>query len=90
MSSSGKGLSYKVAQVKDFKMRMQRATEGRKGRLAVTVEVFEVAPISLKKVLKKVGLAACFLNLKRNVLLAADLRSRFLPKPRCLPPRSQV
>ncbi|KAF2287273.1 hypothetical protein GH714_039510 [Hevea brasiliensis] len=39
-----KGLNFKVAKVKDFKMRLQGQSEGRKGRLSVTAEVFEVAP----------------------------------------------
>ncbi|KAI3442195.1 Non-specific serine/threonine protein kinase, partial [Psidium guajava] len=39
-----KGLSFKVASVKDFKIRLQGPVEGRKGRLSVTAEVFEVAP----------------------------------------------
>ncbi|OMO90698.1 hypothetical protein COLO4_18942 [Corchorus olitorius] len=39
-----KGLNFKVGKVKDFKMRLQGTSEGRKGRLAVTAEVFEVAP----------------------------------------------
>ncbi|KAH7523971.1 CBL-interacting serine/threonine-protein kinase 5 [Ziziphus jujuba] len=40
----GRGLSYKVSKVKDFKIRLQGPSEGRKGRLSVTAEVFEVAP----------------------------------------------
>lgn len=39
-----KGLKFRVARVKEFKMRMQGTVEGRKGKLAVTAEVFEVAP----------------------------------------------
>ena len=39
-----KGLSYKVLKVKDFKVRMEGNAEGRKGKLAVTAEVFEVVP----------------------------------------------
>lgn len=38
------GLRFRVAKVKDFKIRLQGAAEGRKGRLAITAEVFEVAP----------------------------------------------
>ncbi|KAF6160068.1 hypothetical protein GIB67_025731 [Kingdonia uniflora] len=38
------GLGFRVAKVKDFKVKMQGSDEGRKGRLAVTAEVFEVAP----------------------------------------------
>lgn len=56
IEAAGKGLSYKVAQVKDFKLRMQGATEGRKGRLAVTAEVFEVAPeVAVVKFSKSAG-----------------------------------
>ncbi|KAG6770813.1 hypothetical protein POTOM_026511 [Populus tomentosa] len=39
-----RGLSYKVAKIKDFKVTLQGPCEGRKGKLAVTAEVFEVAP----------------------------------------------
>ncbi|KAJ6856337.1 hypothetical protein NC651_038062 [Populus alba x Populus x berolinensis] len=39
-----KGLNFKVARVKDFKVRLRSPCEGRKGKLAVTAEVFEVAP----------------------------------------------
>ncbi|KAJ6743860.1 CBL-INTERACTING SERINE/THREONINE-PROTEIN KINASE 25-RELATED [Salix viminalis] len=39
-----RGLNYKVSKVKDFKVRLQGPCEGRKGKLAVTAEVFEVAP----------------------------------------------
>ncbi|KAK7283125.1 hypothetical protein RIF29_12430 [Crotalaria pallida] len=37
------GLSFKVTEVKDFKIRMRGPPEGRKGSLFVTAEVFEVA-----------------------------------------------
>lgn len=39
-----KGMNFKVGKVKDFKMKLLGASEGRKGPLAVTAEVFEVAP----------------------------------------------
>lgn len=39
-----KGLSMRVAKAKDFKVRMEAPMEGRKGRLAITAEIFEVAP----------------------------------------------
>ncbi|KAK4274492.1 hypothetical protein QN277_017701 [Acacia crassicarpa] len=39
-----RGLSFKVGNEKGFKMRLQGPSEGRKGRLTVTAEVFEVAP----------------------------------------------
>lgn len=39
-----KGLSMRVAKAKNFKVRMEAPVEGRKGRLAITAEIFEVAP----------------------------------------------
>lgn len=39
-----KGMNFKVAKVKDFKIRLRGDSEGRKGPLSVTAEVFEVAP----------------------------------------------
>ncbi|TKY74794.1 CBL-interacting serine/threonine-protein kinase 25 [Spatholobus suberectus] len=42
--AAARGLSFRVAEVKDFRVRLQGTAEGRKGRLAVTAEVFEVAP----------------------------------------------
>lgn len=39
-----KGLRFGVARVKDFKLRLQGLSEGRKGKLAVTAEISEVAP----------------------------------------------
>uniref|UniRef100_A0A5B7ALC8 non-specific serine/threonine protein kinase n=1 Tax=Davidia involucrata TaxID=16924 RepID=A0A5B7ALC8_DAVIN len=39
-----KGLSFKVEKVKGFKVWLQGQSEGRKGRLSVTAEVFQVAP----------------------------------------------
>ena len=38
------GLRFRVAKVKDFKIRLKGVAKGRKKRQAVTVEVFEVAP----------------------------------------------
>ncbi|KAI3454018.1 hypothetical protein Pfo_010681 [Paulownia fortunei] len=40
----GKKFGYKVARMKDFKLRLLGSTEGRKGRLSITAEVFKVAP----------------------------------------------
>lgn len=40
----GKKFGFKVARMKDFKLRLVGPTEGRKGRLSVTAEVFKVAP----------------------------------------------
>lgn len=37
-------MNMRVKHVKDCKMKLQSRTEGRKGRLSVTAEVFEVAP----------------------------------------------
>lgn len=39
-----KKLSFKVSEVKDFKVRLQGPAEGRKGMLSMTAEVFEIAP----------------------------------------------
>ncbi|KAK8479293.1 hypothetical protein V6N13_051606 [Hibiscus sabdariffa] len=44
IEAMAKGLNFKVGKAKDFKMRLQRSSEGRKGRLSMTAEVFEVAP----------------------------------------------
>lgn len=40
----GKKFGFKVARTKDFKLRLVGPTEGRKGRLSITAEVFKVAP----------------------------------------------
>ncbi|CAH8266737.1 unnamed protein product [Arabidopsis lyrata] len=39
-----KEMNMKVKRTKDFKVKMEGKTEGRKGRLSMTAEVFEVAP----------------------------------------------
>ncbi|KAK8484296.1 hypothetical protein V6N13_145041 [Hibiscus sabdariffa] len=39
-----KGFNFRVGKVKDFKMKLQGTSEGRKGKLLVTAEVSEVAP----------------------------------------------
>ncbi|CAK8535605.1 unnamed protein product [Lathyrus sativus] len=44
LENVAKKLNLKVTGKKDFIVRMQGATEGRKGKLGMTVEVFEVAP----------------------------------------------
>lgn len=44
IESIAKKLNFKIVGEKDFKVRMEGAVEGRKGKLAVTAEVFEVAP----------------------------------------------
>ncbi|XP_044472430.1 CBL-interacting serine/threonine-protein kinase 5-like [Mangifera indica] len=44
IEEAAKGMSFEVAKVKDFKVKLHGGSEGRKGRLSVTVEVFEVAP----------------------------------------------
>ncbi|GMI81516.1 CBL-interacting protein kinase 25, SNF1-RELATED PROTEIN KINASE 3.25 [Hibiscus trionum] len=44
IEAAAKGLNFKVGNVKDFKMKLQGSSEGRKGKLLVTVEVSEVAP----------------------------------------------
>ncbi|XP_027339989.1 CBL-interacting serine/threonine-protein kinase 25-like isoform X2 [Abrus precatorius] len=44
LEAVAKKLNFRVTGKKEFMVRMQGATEGRKGKLAMTVEVFEVAP----------------------------------------------
>ncbi|XP_057423513.1 CBL-interacting serine/threonine-protein kinase 25-like [Lotus japonicus] len=44
IEGAAKGLRFRVAKVKDFKLRLQGMTEGRKGKLAVTAEILTVAP----------------------------------------------
>ncbi|KAK7349105.1 hypothetical protein VNO77_06198 [Canavalia gladiata] len=44
LEAVAKKLSFRVTAKKEFAVRMQGANEGRKGKLAMTVEVFEVAP----------------------------------------------
>ncbi|TXG62256.1 hypothetical protein EZV62_013619 [Acer yangbiense] len=51
-----RGMNLKFAKVKDFKARLQGKSEGRKGKLSVTVEVFEVAPeVAVVEFLKSAG-----------------------------------
>ncbi|KAF5466861.1 hypothetical protein F2P56_016744 [Juglans regia] len=44
LAAVAKRLNFGVTSLKDFKMKMQGEVDGRKGKLAVTAEVFEVAP----------------------------------------------
>jgi len=44
IESAAESLRFKVKKVKDFKLRLQGLIEGRKGKLAVTAEIYEVAP----------------------------------------------
>ncbi|QCE08831.1 CBL-interacting serine/threonine-protein kinase 5-like [Vigna unguiculata] len=44
LEALAKKLNFRVTGKKQFTVRMQGATEGRKGKLGMTVEVFEVAP----------------------------------------------
>ncbi|KAL5558221.1 hypothetical protein UlMin_034432 [Ulmus minor] len=56
IETAAKGLGFKVAKAKDFKLKLQRSSEGRNGRLAVTAEVFEVAPeVSIVEFSKSAG-----------------------------------
>lgn len=51
-----KEMNMKVKRTKDFKVKMEGKTEGRKGRLSMTAEVFEVAPeISVVEFCKSAG-----------------------------------
>ncbi|CAN8284218.1 unnamed protein product [Cochlearia groenlandica] len=43
LETAAKEMNMRVKHVKDCKMKLQKKTEGRKGRLSVTAEVFEVA-----------------------------------------------
>ncbi|KAK4745987.1 hypothetical protein SAY87_012299 [Trapa incisa] len=44
LQAVAKKLNFGVLSVKDYKVKLQGRSEGRKGKLGVTVEVFEVAP----------------------------------------------
>ncbi|MCH98508.1 CBL-interacting serine/threonine-protein kinase 5-like [Trifolium medium] len=44
IESAAKNLKFKVKKVKDFKLKLQGSFEGRKGKLAVSAEIYEVAP----------------------------------------------
>lgn len=44
LESLAKKMNFKIVCAKDFRMKMQGAGEGRKGKLTVVAEVFEVAP----------------------------------------------
>ncbi|XP_026663141.2 CBL-interacting serine/threonine-protein kinase 5 [Phoenix dactylifera] len=44
LERAGRALGFRVARAKACKVRMEGKAEGRKGRLAVTAEVFEVTP----------------------------------------------
>ncbi|WCJ40388.1 CBL-interacting protein kinase 25 [Euphorbia peplus] len=44
LESTAKGLNFRVASDADFNVKMQGKVEGRKGKLAMTAKVFEVAP----------------------------------------------
>ncbi|PIA61311.1 hypothetical protein AQUCO_00300687v1 [Aquilegia coerulea] len=44
IESMAKGLRFKIVKSKEFKVKMQGTEEGRKGKLSVVAEIFEVAP----------------------------------------------
>ncbi|CAA3031020.1 CBL-interacting serine threonine- kinase 25-like [Olea europaea subsp. europaea] len=44
LESLAKKLNFRIVMAKDYKVKMQGVSEGRKGKLSVTAEVFEVAP----------------------------------------------
>lgn len=49
-------LNFKATSLKEFKLRLQAKEEGRKGKLRVTMEVFEVAPeLAVVEFLKSAG-----------------------------------
>ncbi|XP_010493758.1 PREDICTED: CBL-interacting serine/threonine-protein kinase 25 [Camelina sativa] len=52
----GKEMNMKVKRTKDFKVKMFGKTEGRKGQIGVTAEVFEVAPeVAVVELCKSAG-----------------------------------
>ncbi|XP_010454834.1 PREDICTED: CBL-interacting serine/threonine-protein kinase 25-like [Camelina sativa] len=52
----GKEMNMKMKRTKDFKVKMFGKTEGRKGQIAVTAEVFEVAPeVAVVELCKSAG-----------------------------------
>ncbi|KAL9280565.1 putative CBL-interacting serine/threonine-protein kinase 25 CAMK-CAMKL-CHK1 family [Arabidopsis thaliana] len=52
----GKEMNMKVKRTKDFKVKLFGKTEGRKGQIAVTAEVFEVAPeVAVVELCKSAG-----------------------------------
>ncbi|XP_057738699.1 CBL-interacting serine/threonine-protein kinase 25-like [Arachis stenosperma] len=54
--AAAKGMRFRVAEVKNFRIKLQGPSEGRKGRLAVTAEVFEVAPeVAIVELSKSAG-----------------------------------
>ena len=56
IESVAAGLKFRVAKAKDFKLKLQGRSEGRKGRLSVTAEVFQVAPeVAVVEFLKSAG-----------------------------------
>ncbi|KAJ4900539.1 CBL-interacting serine/threonine-protein kinase 25 [Raphanus sativus] len=56
MEGIGKEMGMEVKRTKDFMVRMQGKTEGRKGRISVTAEVFEVAPeVAVVELCKSAG-----------------------------------
>ncbi|RYQ85092.1 hypothetical protein Ahy_B10g104599 isoform E [Arachis hypogaea] len=54
--AAAKGMRFRVAEVKNFRIKLHGPSEGRKGRLAVTAEVFEVAPeVAIVELSKSAG-----------------------------------
>lgn len=44
LESLAKKVNFQIVSAKEFKIKMQGTSEGRKGKLSVMAEVFEVAP----------------------------------------------
>ncbi|KAJ4953407.1 hypothetical protein NE237_030239 [Protea cynaroides] len=56
LESVANALKFRMTKVKDFKVKMQGVEEGRKGKLSLTAEVFEVAPgVSIVEFSKSAG-----------------------------------
>ncbi|KAK7381519.1 hypothetical protein VNO80_00064 [Phaseolus coccineus] len=64
VEAAAKMLNFRVTGKKEFAVRMQGAEEGRKGKLSMTVEVFEVAPeVAVVEFSKSAGDTLEYINL---------------------------
>jgi len=64
VEAAAKKLNFRVTGKKEFVVRMQGAEEGRKGKLAMTVEVFEVAAeVAVVEFSKSAGDTLEYINL---------------------------
>ncbi|KAI3468328.1 hypothetical protein Pfo_024991 [Paulownia fortunei] len=69
----GKNFGFKVARMKDFKLRLVGPTDGRKGRLSITAEIFKVAPeVTVVEFSKFSGDTLEYIKICLNSLLAKN------------------